>query len=93
MSTIHYRSCLIYSDRNKNSNKFYISECIERCGMFYYVIRYGRLGKEATVKEKLCSSKNLATRLAIEKSNEKSAKGYVYCDISDIAMSDGSFYN
>ena len=87
------RKCLVYSNRDENSNKFYIVEVQEENEKFNLSIRYGRLGKNPTIKDKPIISQNRAISELMDTVYKKKKKGYVEVDIEDIIDNGADWWN
>ena len=92
MIEIMKRTSLVYSDINKNSNKYYILELLKKDDDYTLIKRYGRLGKRPTIIENSYSLSK-ATQEFNKTLDSKVKKGYKYCNIEDIMYSDGNFFN
>ena len=83
---------MVYSSPKNNSNKFYILELIKEDGMFSVKSRYGRLGKNPTIKEKTFNNLFSALKFFEKKESEKKTKGYLSVAIEDIVANSGEFF-
>lgn len=93
MKNLVKRNALIYSERNLNSNKFYIIEMMEENGCYAISIKYGRLGKRPTCSVTDDLTKSKADSIYSKKYSEKIRKGYENVALEDIIFNEGEFYN
>lgn len=85
-------TCLYYSKRSENKNKFYIATIEKDKSGIYVVFKYGRLGnRNPSKKEYPFSSINGANAKYRNKIVEQRNQGYLETDLEVIMQSDGSF--
>ncbi|MGL5415052.1 MAG: WGR domain-containing protein [Clostridium sp.] len=73
---------LVYSNKSKNSNKFYIMWIYKKC----IHINSGRLGDNGKLIKKQCDSEEDAVKYIEKKLIEKLKKGYIMYPIEKISI-------
>jgi WGR domain. len=85
-------TCLYYSKRSENKNKFYIATIEKDKHGIFVVFKYGRLGNTKPSKRGYpCSSLGQAQKKYFDKIREQKNQGYLETDLEVIMQSDGSF--
>lgn len=85
-------TCLYYSNRRENKNKFYIATIEKDKSGIYVVFKYGRLGNINPLKKEYpLSSLGQAQTKYFGKIREQKNQGYLETELEVIMQSDGSF--